>query len=156
MNSKASRQLLKHIALDRITDLEVLEVGEADAALLLTRHFLDLVLEVAERLDLALPDLRLVAEDPVLLLRDERAVEHLGARDLAELADIVDRLDLGMALDDLLVLRRQQIEHAVLDVVQEFVDDAEGIDPHAVVTGLLLDAGIGSALRDLRSSKRRS
>ena len=47
-----------------------------------------------------------------------------------------------MTLDDFLVLRRQKIEHRLLDVIEKFVDDAERVDAHAVVTGLLLDAGI--------------
>ena len=47
-----------------------------------------------------------------------------------------------MAEDDLLVLGRQKIEHAVLDVVEKFVDDSERIDLDAVVTSLTLNAGI--------------
>ena len=99
---------------------------------------------MAECLNLAVPDLVLVAEDAVLLLGDELAVEHLGSRDTPKLADVVNRLDLGMAEDNLLVLRRQQVEHRVLDMVDELVDDAEGVDAHAVMTGLLLDARVVS------------
>ncbi len=47
-----------------------------------------------------------------------------------------------MALDDFLVFRRKEVEHGLLDVLVEFVYDPEGVDAHAIVTGLLLDAGI--------------
>ena len=139
---KRSWKLLHGVTLDDITDLEAFEINEAHAAFLLTGNFLDFVLEVAERLDLAFPHLILLTEDAVLLLGDKLAVEHLGAGDLAELADVVDRLDLSMTEDDLLVFGRQKVEHAVPDMVEKLVNDAEGVDPDTVMTGLLLHAGI--------------
>ena len=97
---------------------------------------------MAKRLHLAVPRLLLVADNAVKLLRNELTVKHLGAGDLAKLADVVDSLDFCVSKNDFLVFGRKKIEHAVLDVIEKLVDDAEGVDLHAVMTSLALDARI--------------
>ena len=53
---QAPWQLFECVALDNVADLELFVVREAHAALLLAGDLGDFVLEVAERLHLAVPD----------------------------------------------------------------------------------------------------
>ena len=53
-----------------------------------------------------------------------------------------DLPDLGVAGDDLLVLRRQHADHRLLDVLEQLVDDLVGPDLHALGVGELASLAV--------------
>src|SRR5262249_16327091 len=80
--------VLEH--LDHVADLDVVEFFEADAALEARLHLADVVLEAAERSDLAFVDDDVVAHEARLRVagaRDAALGDH-AARDRAELRDL--------------------------------------------------------------------
>src|ERR1035438_10106321 len=76
---------LGHESLDHIARLDVVIVGERNAALEARLHFTGVVLEALERLDLARVDQHVVAQQPHLVIAPDDAVVHVTARDAADL-----------------------------------------------------------------------
>src|SRR5262245_57322409 len=85
-------------ALDDVADLQVVEIGQADAALEARGYFTDVVAEAAQRLDAIGGDRFAVArpEDPGATA-DDPTVVHVAAGDDRRLADAEDLADLGVA-----------------------------------------------------------
>src|SRR5262245_18563669 len=65
------------VRLDDVAGLEVLEIRQADAALVAGLHLADVVLEAPQRGDGALPDDRALAKEPDLGAAGDRAVLHV-------------------------------------------------------------------------------
>src|SRR5690606_14742194 len=107
------RDLAELVGLDDVALLEVLEVGEADAALVAGGDLGDLVLDALERLDLALPDHRALTEEAHLGATGDDAVQHVATGDPTHGRHPEDLAHLGVARDHLFVLRREQAEHGV-------------------------------------------
>ena len=125
---------LRGEALDDVAFHEVVEVGQADAALVVLLDLADVVAEAAQRLDpvgrddlAAAPDPGAAADDPAV--GDERAGDD------RVLADPDDLADLGATLDDLDDLRLEQALEGRLDVVGELVDDVVQADVDALGLG---------------------
>src|SRR5690606_22779511 len=87
-------------ALDLVARLDVVVGLHADAALGIRAHFVDVLLEAAQRFQLALEDHRLVAQHADRLVAPDHALDDHAARDGAELRAAEDLADLGGA-DDL-------------------------------------------------------
>src|SRR3954452_669349 len=98
------RDLALFVRLDDVTGLEVLEVGQPDAALEALVDLTSVVLEPLERLDRALPDDDALAQEADLGATGDRAAGDVAAGDLAHLRHREDLADLGVAGDDLFVL----------------------------------------------------
>src|SRR5688572_30111401 len=98
------RDLSLLVRLDDVALLEVLEVGQPDAALEARLHLTGVVLEALERVDRALPDDGSVAQEPHLRVAGDDAVGDVAARDLADPGHREDLADLGLARDHLFVL----------------------------------------------------
>ena len=104
-----------------------MEVGEADAALVVRLDLADVVAEAPERLDpvggddlAAAPDARAAADDA--------SVGDVRPGDDRVLADADDLADLRAALDDLDDLRLEQALERRIDVVGQLVDDVVEAD----------------------------
>src|SRR4051794_14136350 len=106
-----ARDLALFEGLDDVAILEVLEVGEADAALEALVDLTDVVLEPPQRGDGTLPDDRALAEEPDLGATGDRAVGDVATRDGADLGDAEDLADLGFAGDHFLELRGEHADH---------------------------------------------
>src|SRR5581483_2455587 len=76
--------LLELIGLDDVALLEVLEVGEPNAALEAGRHRARVVLEPLERLDRAVPDDDALAQEPHARAARDDAVGDVATRDLPD------------------------------------------------------------------------
>src|SRR3954463_13715480 len=86
--------------LDDVAGLEVLEVGQADAALEARLHLADVVLEALERRDRALPDDRALAEEAHLGATGDDAVLDEAARHPPDAGHGEHLAHLGVAGDD--------------------------------------------------------
>src|SRR5262249_19097334 len=123
------REALDDVALD-----EVVEPGEADAALEVLGHFADVVPEPPERLDpVGLDDLA-APPDARAAIADDAPIGDVAPGDHRALADAEDLADLRAALDH---LDHLGLEHALegrVDVVGELVDDVvdADVDPLAL------------------------
>src|ERR1700712_1925208 len=84
------RDLLRAIALDHVADLDVVEVLDADTALEAFAHFLDVVLEAAQRPDGAVEYFHAVADDPDARLTVDDPAAHRAAGDEADLRHLED------------------------------------------------------------------
>lgn len=82
---------------DNIADLDVVEVFEADAALVALEDFADVVLEAAERGNLAVVHNHAVAEQTDAGVTGELAVDDMAARDGADLRHGEDFAHFGLA-----------------------------------------------------------
>ena len=91
------RNLLDREDLDAVANLEVLEVVEADAALLAGAHLLDILLEVLEGRHKAGVYHVLLTEDLRLLVQLDCAACDTAAANLAGLGDVEDLRNLRLA-----------------------------------------------------------
>src|SRR5688572_11007153 len=78
------RDLALFVGLDNVARLEILEAGQADAALEALTNLTCVVLEPLERRDLALPDDRAVAEEADLRATRDDARLHVATGDGAD------------------------------------------------------------------------
>src|SRR5688500_10634537 len=85
---EGARDLLGTVALDHVADLEVVEVLDADAALEALLDLLHVVLEAAERAEVAVVDLDRVADHADLGAALERAAADVRAGDGADARDL--------------------------------------------------------------------
>src|SRR3954452_12034085 len=127
-NISPARDLPLLECLDDVAGLEVLEVGQADAALEALPHLAGVVLEALEGRDGALPDDDAVAQEADLGAAGDDARLHVAAGDGADPRDAEDLPHLGVAGDDLLELGGEEAHHGLLDVLQDLVDDLVGAD----------------------------
>src|SRR6187397_2970286 len=123
--------------LDQVALLEVLEVGQADAALEALTDLPSIFLEPLERVDAALPDDDALAQEADLRAAGDDTRAHAATGDEADARDAEDLAHLGLARDDLFELRCEHADHGALDVLEELVDDLVGADVHALGIGEL-------------------
>src|SRR5699024_9377066 len=117
--------------LEDFEDVAFLDVGElleGDAALVVLGDLLDVVFKPPERVDLVLGDDDAVPDDPDLPVTGDFAREDIAAGDGADARDLVDLADFGAAQFDLADLRGEHTLHRVLDVVDRVIDNA--VHPH--------------------------
>ena len=136
---------LRGEAFDDVALHDVVEVGEADAALVVLLDLADVVAEPAERLDPVGGDDLGAPPDAGVAAADDPAVGDERAGDDRALADADDLADLRPTLDDLDDLRLEQALERRLDVVGELVDDV--VEPDVDALGL---GGAAGGLGDLR------
>src|SRR5690606_9869234 len=122
--SKFSRNLCALIALDLITDLDVVVVAYADAAFRAGAHFRHVVFEAAQRLELALEYDDIVSEHSDRIAAANVTVDHHAAGDVSESGRAEHFPNLREADDLLPNLGSQQAADRRLDVVDCLVDDA--------------------------------
>src|SRR6185436_12958305 len=130
--------------LDLIADLHVVEVLEADAALVALLDLAHVVLEATERAELAGPDDRAVAQEPRLRIPDDLPVDDHATGDVADLRNLEDLADLDPADDLFLVRRTEEPDHRLPDVVEDLVD-------HLVVPDLDAELFCGLPRLDVRA-----
>src|SRR6266545_4696626 len=134
-NIASSRDLDHLECFDLVAFLDILEVLQADAALVAGRDRAGVLLEAAQRADPPLVDDHAVADQPCprasgdLAGGDVRAGDHPDPRHAEELPD------LGGAELALLVLGGQQALQRLLDVLDHLVDDRVQADVHALAGG---------------------
>src|SRR5690606_17249783 len=99
-------QLARHldplVALDLVADADIVVVPDADAALGAGLHFVDVVLEAPQRLQLALEDHHVVAQHPDRVAPAHHALGDQAAGDLADLGRAEHVANFGQADDALL------------------------------------------------------
>src|SRR6266508_2372155 len=134
-NIASSRDLDHLECFDLVAFLDILEVLQADAALVAGRDRAGVLLDAAQRADPPLVDDHAVADQPGprapgdLAGGDVRAGDHPDPRHAAELPDR------GGAELALLVLGGQQALQRLLDVLDHLVDDRVQADVHALAGG---------------------
>src|SRR5690242_20090064 len=129
---EGARHLLHLEALDDVAGLDVLIVLEGHAALVAFLDLADLVLEALQRLEGALVDDDVVAQQPDLGAALDDALRHHAAGDLADLGDVEDLADRGIAEEMLAQRRRQEAAERRLQIVDHVVDDRVVADLDAV------------------------
>src|SRR5690606_9070883 len=110
-------------ALDHVARLDIVVLLHADAALGTTAHFVNVVLEAAQRFQLALEDHDAVAQDADRLVPLDHALDHHAARDSTELGAAEDIADLGVADDLLADLHTQDARGHLLHLIDHVIDD---------------------------------
>src|SRR5450830_1550544 len=105
--AQSPRHLLLFVAFEHVAHLDVVEVFDANSALESVAHFLDVVLEAAQRRDGSVVDLHPVAE----------------------------HANLGFAEHDLLLLGAKHALERGTNVFDRFVDDLVELDVHAFTLG---------------------
>ena len=133
--ARARTDRLRGEAFDDVAFHDVVEVGEADAALVVLLDLADVVAEAAQRLDPVGRDDLGAAPDAGVAAADDPAVGDERAGDDRVLADADDLADLRPALDDLDDLRLEQALEGRLDVVGQLVDDVVQADVDALGLG---------------------
>src|SRR5690606_10764387 len=132
------------VALDLVADLDVVVVLDADAALGAGTHLVDVILEAAQRLQRALEDDHVVAQDADRVVASNRALDDKAAGDLADLRRL-EHLAHFRKTDDLLAgLRGEHARERLLDLVDGVVDDRVVVHVHAGLVDLPAGGTIGT------------
>ena len=97
MNSQRPLHRLHAVTLDDVADLHVLIILERHAAFLAGDHFAGVVLETLELRQLALMDDDVVADQPDVGAALDYAIGHAATGDAADLRDLEDFEDDGVA-----------------------------------------------------------
>src|SRR5215467_8177556 len=118
-----------------VARLEVLEVLQADAALLAGDHFTHVILVVLQRADAALPYLLTVAHQLDVPATADFAFDHARAGDQAYARDLDRHHDLDAALPHLLVGRLPHSLGGPLDVLRQLIDDVVVANLHLLALG---------------------
>src|SRR5690606_6945767 len=129
-------------ALDLVARLDVVVGLHRDAALGAVAHFLDVLLEAAQRLQLALEDHRVVAQHADRAVLADHALDHDRTGDGAELGAAEHVADLGDADDLFADLHAQQAGCHLLHLVDHVVDDREVAQVQAAVVDHLARRGV--------------
>ena len=122
---------------------EVAVAIEHDAALDASPDLADIVLDPAQRGDLAFPDHPVAALDARRVVAQNLAVHHETASRRAALADREDLTDLGVAVDDLAEARPEQADQRLADVFHDVVDHVVVANVDALGLGGAAGAGLG-------------
>src|SRR5918999_3534373 len=121
-DGSGARLLGHHLeALDDVALGDVVGV-EADATLETGGHFPDVILEATERGDARLHDEGAAPEEPRLATADDAPVGDVGAGDVARAPGLDHHPNLGVSLDLLHQLGRQEAREGLAHVVGELVD----------------------------------
>ena len=131
-NSQRPLHALHPVALDDVADLHVVIILEGHAAFLAGHDLARVVLEPLELRQLALMDHNVVANEPDVGAALDDAVGDAAAGDVADLRDLEDFEDRGVAEHGLAQRRRKQAGHRLLHVVDQVVDDRVVADFDAV------------------------
>src|ERR1700733_13344 len=115
-------------AFQNVADLDVVEIGDAHAALKAGAHFAGIVLEALQRAELRSIDHRAFAHDANLRIALEYAVDDVAARNRAGTLDAERVAYCRAAHIGLLAPRFEQAFHSLLNLVGNFVDD--GVRPN--------------------------
>src|SRR5439155_21655016 len=127
MESKFSGDFLDAVALDAVADLEFVEAIDANAAFHAGAHFVDFILETAERLDDTFVNEVLPAHDPHFAARDA-AMRYVATGHVAAFEKLEDLAHFGGADDGVLRVRFEQAGHGLFDLVHQLVDDRVELD----------------------------
>src|SRR5579872_479862 len=131
-------------ALDNVVFLDVLVVLEGHAAFGAFAHFADLVLEALQGFQAAFVDDDVVAQQPHLGAAPHQAFGDHAAGHLADLADIENFANLGVAEEALAPRRRQQARQGAFHVLDHLVDDRVVADLDAVAPRQIARLRIGT------------
>src|SRR5262245_32176735 len=135
---------LDPVTLDDIADLHVLVVLERHAAFLAGGHLARVVLEALELAELAFVHHHAVADEPNIGAALDGAVGYAAAGDVADLGDLEDLKDSGVAQHGLAPHRREQAGHRLLHIIHEIVDDVVVADLDAGALGALARFLVGA------------
>ena len=147
------RYLLDAEALDDVADFHVFIIGEAHAAFLPHRHFVDVVLEALELRELALVDDDVVADETDLGAALDLAFGDAAAGDLAVLRNREDFENFCVAEECLAQLRIEHTRKRALDVIDEIVDHRIVTDLNASALGFIARLLVGA---DVKADDRRA
>src|SRR6266852_3303697 len=142
LSGRVGLGLLDLVGLDDVALLEVLVPVDPDAALESGQHFVDIVLEALETLDLALVDRFVVSQDLGGRPACDLAVHYPRPGDNAQLRDLDRREHFGATLPDLDEGRLVETLDGPLDVVGDVEDDVVAADVHLLPLGGLLSERI--------------
>src|SRR5690606_27946871 len=139
--------LFQFDCLDLVTDLDVVELAEADTSFEVRTNLGDVVLEATQRLDgEPVPHHDAVADDPRLGVPGDGSGAHDDTCDVSELGGTEYLADFGDTRLDFFVLRLEHALERVLDVFESVVDDRVEPDihafPHRTVAGLRIGAHV--------------
>src|SRR5690348_7691117 len=123
--SKRPRNLDAFEALDLVARLDVVVLLDADAALHAVAHFVHVLLETAQRFQLALEDHHVVAQHADRLVPAHHAFDDHAAGDRAELRRAEHVAHFGGAEDVLAHFGAEQAGCDLLHLVNHVVDDRE-------------------------------
>ena len=163
---RLSRNLLHYKCLESIALSDVVELLDADTALVALGYLLNVVLEATERGDLILEDNYTVTNDTDLRLTGDLTVLDIASCDNADTGYANGLSDLRMAKENLLVRGSEQTLHSRLYLIDDLIDDTVSTDIYVVslcgVQRVLIgtyveayDDGIGCR-RKLRLHRRRA
>src|ERR1700693_1092847 len=126
--------LLDFKALDYVADLNVLIVLEGHAAFVAVANLADLVLEPLQRLQAALVNHDVVAQQPNLGAAPNHALRDHAAGDLADPGDVEHLADRGIPEKPLAQGRGQHARQRIPHIVDHVVDDRviADLDPVAL------------------------
>src|SRR5260370_15354086 len=147
------------VALDCVADLKITKTVNADAAFHAGAHFIDFVLEPAQRLGDALINEALAPHDADLAADDAPDRDHATGHGNA-LGKGENLADLGRADDDVLQDGIQQAGHGFLHLVDQFVDDGIKLDLDSFALGdvrnTVVDPGVEPEYDSVRSGGERN
>src|SRR5271154_4356391 len=115
---------------EKIADLDVVEVGHADAAFETGAHFAGVIFEALQRTELRTVDHGAIAHDADLRVALEDAVDDVAARDRAGALDAEGVADFGAAQIGFRDHRFEEAFHGLLKFIGDFVDDGVGANVH--------------------------
>src|SRR5581483_7724749 len=132
---EGSSPLLCPVALDNVTDLEVVEILDANAALEPGPDFLHVILEAPQRPDAPRVDLGAVPDHAHATFAIDDPGPHRAPGNDADLRDLEQLAHLGVAIDDLALLRPQQPFERRPNLGHRLIDDAIELDLDAFALG---------------------
>src|SRR5581483_9738415 len=112
-------------ALDLVAGLDVVVLLDADAALHAVAHFVDVLLEAAQRFQFALEDHHVVAQHADRLVALDHALDHHAAGDRAEFRGAEHVAHFGGAENVLSHFGTEQTARRLFHLIDHVVDDRE-------------------------------
>src|SRR4030042_459578 len=130
-NASLGRHLFGGVALDHVSDLEIGEALQSDAALEALADLADVFLLVSERGDGPVEDHVLAAQQPRCGVAPDLALADVAAGDVADLGEAGGRPHFGLADNHLARLGREHAFERLLDILGQAVDDVvqAGVEP---------------------------
>src|SRR5256886_4383187 len=157
MNSalQRSRHFDDFVHFELIALFDVVETLDRQSAFEARLDLAHIVLEALERIELAIVDDDIVAQDPDLRTAPHHAFEHVAAGDGPDLGYLGDLAHFDEPELAFLLLRREHARERRLHLVYRFVDDVVVADVDAVVFGELARGDIGAGVETDDDSLRR-
>ncbi len=132
------------VGFDDVADLDVVVALDVQSAVHTDNHFLDVVLEALEAVELVVCNDDTVADNADKGGAGNLAVEDVAARNSADGRDLVGLSDLGAAEFDLADLGGKHALESVGDLVYRIVNDAVEADIDIVALGAFLGGLLGT------------